>query len=151
VRLRGEATTAIARKTTPPAVVGLSPNPMDAGSRERSLPHGHQCAHTEHMSAARDTDIDLHEDGSVRCWCCGTIEVPDRMVHLGDHPEVHLCLGCAHFVHRRAREIEDARKEGPAAFVRDRVRSLRALVIRRGWHHNRFTGATLRRLDRYLP
>ena len=45
------------------------------------------------MSAATNTDIDLHEDGSVRCWCCGTIEVPDRMVNLGDHPEVHLCLG----------------------------------------------------------
>ena len=118
------------------------------------------------MSAATNTDIDLHEDGSVRCWCCGTIEVPDRMENLGDHPEVHLCLGCAHFVqhrvadvdavrvhfvHHRARELEDATKEGPAAFVRNRFRSLRALVIRRRWHQNRFTGPTLRWLDRYLP
>ena len=103
------------------------------------------------MSAAPNTDIDLHEDGSVRCWCCGTIEVPDRMVNLGDHPEVQLCLACAHFVHHRARELEDATKEGPAAFVRDRFRSLRALVIRRRWHQNRFMGPTLRWLDRYLP
>ena len=73
------------------------------------------------------------------------------MVNLGDHPEVHLCLGCAHFVHHRARELEDATKEGPAAFVRNRFRSLRALVIRRRWHQNRFTGPTLRWLDRYLP
>ena len=103
------------------------------------------------MSAATNTDIDLHEDGSVRCWCCGTIEVPDRMVNLGDHPEVHLCLGCAHFVHHLAREIEGEGKQGPAALVRDRFRDLRALVIRRGWHHNRFIGAKLRWLDRYLP
>jgi hypothetical protein len=103
------------------------------------------------MSAAPETSIDPHEDGSTYCWCCGTIDVADRMVHLGDHPEVHLCLGCAHFVHQQAWEIEDERKQGPAAFVLDRFRNLRALVIRRGWHQNRFTGATLRWLDRYLP
>ena len=48
------------------------------------------------MSAGPVTSIDLPEDGSVHCWCCGTIDAPDRMVNLGDHPEVHLCLGCAH-------------------------------------------------------
>ena len=26
-----------------------------------------------------------------RCWCCGSIDDPDRMVHLGIHPEVALC------------------------------------------------------------
>ncbi len=67
------------------------------------------------MSADPVTSIDLPEDGSVHCWCCGTIDAPDRMVNLGDHPEVHLCLGCAHFVHHRAREIEGEGKQGPAA------------------------------------
>ena len=86
------------------------------------------------MSADPVTSIDLPEDGSVHCWCCGTIDAPDRMVNLGDHPE-----------------IEGEGKQGPAALVRDRFRDLRALVIRRGWHHNRFIGAKLRWLDRYLP
>jgi len=103
------------------------------------------------MSAERVTDIDLRGDGSVQCWCCGTIDVPARMVHLGDHPEVHLCLGCAHFVHHRAWEIEDEGKRGPAALVRDQFRNLRALVIRRGWHQNRFIGDKLRWHDRYVP
>jgi hypothetical protein len=104
------------------------------------------------MSAEPDTAPDLHDDGSrVHCWCCSSVDTPDRMVHLGDHPEVHLCPGCAHFVHQQAWEIDDAGKRGPAALVRDRFRNLRAAVIRRGWHHNRFIGRTLRSLDKYLP
>lgn len=102
------------------------------------------------MSAEPVTAIDLDDDGA-QCWCCGTVDVPDRMVHLGDHPEVHLCLGCAHFVHQRAWEIEDEGKRGPAALVRDRLRNLRAWVICRGWHQNRFIGKRLRPLDKYLP
>ena len=103
------------------------------------------------MSAEPATAIDLHEDRDVHCWCCGTTDAPARMVHLGNHPEVHLCLGCAHFVHQQAWEIEDAARRGPAADVRDRFRNLRAEVIRRGWHHNRFIGGKLRWLDKYLP
>ena len=75
----------------------------------------------------------------------------DRMVHLGNHPEVHLCLRCAHFVHQQAWEIEDQGKRGPAAFARDRFRNLRAEVMRRGWHQNRFIGGRLRWLGKYLP
>ena len=103
------------------------------------------------MSAEPVTAIDLHEDGSVQCWCCGSIDAPARMVHLGNHPEVHLCLGCAHFVHQQAWEIEDDGNRRPAALVRDRFRNLRAFVIRRGCHHNRFIGNRLRSLDKYLP
>jgi hypothetical protein len=69
------------------------------------------------MSAEPDTAPDLHDDGSrVHCWCCGSVDTPDRMVHLGDHPEVHLCPSCAHFVHQQAWEIDDAGNQGPAAF-----------------------------------
>ncbi len=32
-----------------------------------------------------------------------------------------------------------------------RFRSLRAQVVRRGWHQNRFIGDTLRWLGKYLP
>ncbi len=67
------------------------------------------------------------------------------------HPEVHLCLGCAHFVHQQAWVIEDEGRRGPAAFARDRFRNLRAEVIRRGWHQNRFIGGRLRWLGKYRP
>ncbi len=102
------------------------------------------------MSAEPVTAIDLHEEGRVQCWCCGSIGDPDRMVHLGNHPGVHLCLGCAHFVHQQAWQIEDEGQRGPAVLVRERFRNLRAEVIRRGWHRNRFVGDALRWLDKYL-
>ncbi|WP_377645418.1 hypothetical protein [Oryzobacter terrae] len=103
------------------------------------------------MSAEPGIAVERHEDGRVHCWCCGTVDAPARMVHLGNHPEVHLCLGCAHFVHQQAWEIEDGAKRGPSAVVRDRFRNLRAAVIRRGWHRNRFIGDKLRWLGKYLP
>jgi len=73
------------------------------------------------------------------------------MVHLGNHPEVHLCLPCAHFVHQQAGEIEDAGKRNPAVFTRNVVRSMRAVVIRRQLHQNRSIGGTLRWLGKHLP
>jgi hypothetical protein len=97
------------------------------------------------------TAIDLHDEGDVRCWCCDTVDAPERMVQLGNHPEVHLCLQCAHYVHQQAWQIEDEGKRGPSAFVRDRFRNLRAEVIRREWHHNWFIGGKLRWLGKYVP
>jgi hypothetical protein len=73
------------------------------------------------------------------------------MVHLGNHPEVHLCVRCAHFVHQRAWKLEDEDKGGPAAYARDRFRNLRAEVVRRGWHQHRIIGGRLRWLGKYLP
>ena len=109
-------------------------------------------AHTEFMSAGPEiTAVDLSDDGSVPCWCCDGIDAPARMVHLGNHPEVHLCLRCAHFVHQQAWKIEDKGKQGPAAHVRDQFRNVRAEVMRRGWHQNRFIGGKLRWLGKYLP
>jgi hypothetical protein len=103
------------------------------------------------MSAEPITASDQHEDRSAQCWCCGTLDAPEQMVRLGNHPEVQLCLRCAHFVHQRAWEIEDDGKHGPAAFARDQFRNLRAEVMRRGWHHNRYIGGRLRWLGKYLP
>ena len=130
------------------------------GTAERSVVAGAGCGHflrdiialtLMHMSAEPVTSIDPHEGGSVHCWRCGTIDAPACMVHLGNHPEVRLCVGCAHFVHQEAWEIEDEGKRGTAAVVRHRIRNLRAEVIRRGWHHNRFIGGTLRWLGKHLP
>lgn len=107
------------------------------------------------MSEAPVTTVHPHGEtgpaGSVECWCCDTTDAPDHMVHLGAHPEVHLCLPCAHFVHQRAGEIEDEGRRNPAVVARNGVRNLRAEVIRRQWHENRFIGGALRSLGRHLP
>ncbi len=93
----------------------------------------------ESMSTETVADpIDLPGDGSIWCWCCDTVAAPDRMVHLGNHPEVYLCLRCAHFVHKQAWEIEDEDKRGQAVLARERFRGLCARVVHRGWHQNRF-------------
>ena len=97
------------------------------------------------------TSIDSQEEAEFDCWCCDTRNVAERMVQLGNHPEVRLCVQCAHYVHQQAWEIEDEGRRGPGAFVRGRFRDLRAMVIRRGWHHNRFVGTKLRWLGRYVP
>jgi hypothetical protein len=56
------------------------------------------------------TAVDGHDDGEVKCWCCDLRDAPERMVHLGSHQEVTLCLRCAHFVHQQAWQIEDEGK-----------------------------------------
>lgn len=87
----------------------------------------------------------------VECWCCATTATPDKMVHLGNHPEVHLCPQCAHFVHQQAWEIEDQDRHGFGATARDRIRGLRTQVIERGWHNHTYLGAPLQWLGKHLP
>ncbi|WP_245992370.1 hypothetical protein [Prauserella muralis] len=74
-----------------------------------------------------------------------------ELVHLGNHPEVGICVSCARWVQRRARALEDRHSRGVAAHLRALVGSARAAVIARGWHERGRLGAFLRRLDRYLP
>jgi hypothetical protein len=73
------------------------------------------------------------EDGRVRCWCCGQERPADHVVHLGSHPEVAVCLACAHFLYRRARAREDQLHPSLPGRARDVLRSWRERVIRRGW------------------
>ncbi|MGN6636291.1 MAG: hypothetical protein ACTHJ6_12665 [Oryzihumus sp.] len=104
------------------------------------------------MSVEQVTAIDQEGEGVTQCWCCGSMHAPARMVHLGDHPEVHLCLRCAHFVHHQAWAIEDEGKRGPAAFARDQLRNLRAEVMRREWHATtNVLGGLIRWIGRHLP
>ena len=79
----------------------------------------------------------------VACWCCGQWRVESGVVRLGEHPEVAVCFGCAHFLH--------AARPSPAARARDFLRAARELVIRRGWHSLPVIGAMLRRLGSRLP
>lgn len=92
-----------------------------------------------------------HPTGPAECWCCGCAEVPERMVHLGNHPEVMLCIGCAHAVSKWAWEIEDRDRNGVGVPAREQLRRAREGVIHRGWHQRRFIGGLLRWLGRHTP
>jgi hypothetical protein len=72
-------------------------------------------------------------------------------MRLGNHPEVAVCLGCAHFLHQQARGLEDAVRPSPAGRVRDALRTARRFVIQHGWHQKPVIGSLLRRLGRHTP
>lgn len=100
-------------------------------------------------TATAATESDAAEP--LKCWCCnGTYQEPD-LVRLGSHPEVGVCLSCAHFLHQQARGREDALRPSPASRLRDGLRAGRRLVIRRQWHQNPVVGRPLRWLGRRLP
>jgi ribosome-binding protein aMBF1 (putative translation factor) len=94
----------------------------------------------------------VEESGDrISCWCCGQEQPEASVVRLGNHPEVAVCLRCAHFLHQQARGREDAQRASPAARARDALRTVRRAVIRRGWHRKAFIGPLLRRLGRHTP
>jgi hypothetical protein len=98
------------------------------------------------MSA--ETQTAVGQAGESRCWCCGQIRSEDALVHLGDHPEVGICINCVHFLRRRARDHQ-------ATVVRQRLQaaaeSVHGEVMARGWHRRPVTGGAFRWLDRHLP
>lgn len=89
--------------------------------------------------------------GAAECWCCGQRLPGERLVRLGSHPEVAVCLACAHFLHQQAGRREDALRPSIAGRVRDGARWGRRLVIDRGWHQRPAIGRPLRWLGRRLP
>ncbi len=94
---------------------------------------------------------DSVDEGMLRCWCCGQQRPADQVVHLGSHPEVAVCLGCAHFLHQRARARADDLHPSLAGRGRDVLRTGRELVVRRGWQHAPGVGRVLRWAGRRLP
>jgi hypothetical protein len=100
-----------------------------------------------------EAGIAAGEQGPSRseCWCCGTNQLSEQMVHLGNRPEVALCLRCAHFVHKQAGGIEDRTRTGPLVTARGRLRQARRNVIQKGWHRHPLVGRPLRWLGRYMP
>ena len=46
------------------------------------------------MSVSR-TAVEDEFASPSECWCCGRVDDPTLMVHLGNHPEVALCRSCA--------------------------------------------------------
>jgi hypothetical protein len=88
---------------------------------------------------------------ATECWCCGQDQPADRVVRLGNHPEVAVCPRCARSLHKWAGEIEDRDRTGWGVRARTAGRQARATVIRKGWHRHRMIGAPLRWLGRRLP
>lgn len=97
------------------------------------------------------TAVDSGESDLAECWCCGTRQQETSVVHLGNHPEVAVCLRCAHFLHQQASGREDALRPSPAGRARDGLRKLRRMVMRHGWHQQPFIGRPLRWLGKHLP
>ena len=85
------------------------------------------------------------------CWCCGNAFDERDLTRLGTHPEVGVCAGCAHWLHRRARSGADAARTTPSAVVRRGIAGARGRVMRAGAQDWPVLGPLLRRLDRHLP
>lgn len=90
-------------------------------------------------------------DNAATCWCCGSSLTLGQVVSLGNHPEVELCLPCAHYLHRQANAREDAMHPSPVTRIRDRMRAARNGVIQRRWHQKPIIGRPLRWLGRHTP
>jgi hypothetical protein len=73
------------------------------------------------------------------------------MVHLGNHPEVVMCVRCARWAAQEAWKIEDRDKTGMLVRVRDRFRATRRGVVGRGRHNSRWFGGPIRWLGKHLP
>lgn len=99
------------------------------------------------MSAAPGTDDAQPHTGG--CWCCGRPYPPDRMVHLGAHPEVTVCADCTRFLHRRAALL--GAHATPLALIRRATQTIRDQVLSRQIHQRRVIGPLLRWLDKFLP
>lgn len=91
------------------------------------------------------------EPPATGCWCCGGEYAEERLVRLGAHPEVAVCLDCARYLKRRAVARDDEHRRSPQAVARGGIAHARRWVIERGWHRRGRLGAFLRWLNRFLP
>jgi hypothetical protein len=98
------------------------------------------------------TAIDTADTGSrSECWCCGCFESQGRLIHLGNHPEVTLCVRCGYWMRTRAQEVEDQSRTGVLVRFRHVMRRARNKVIQRDLHRHPVFGRPLRWLGKHLP
>jgi hypothetical protein len=102
-------------------------------------------------AAAAGAAGDTSSGGDTDCWCCGQRYSNERLVRLGSHPEVAVCVRCAHFLHQQAMHREDALRPSIASRLRDGLRWGRRVVGDHHWHQRPVIGRPLRWLGRYLP
>jgi hypothetical protein len=86
----------------------------------------------------------------TECWCCGKAFGEDKLVRLGQHPEVGLCRQCATWVKRHAVARRHAQQPYLASQLLRGIDAVRNKVIDRGWHDHHWLGPLLRRIDRHL-
>jgi hypothetical protein len=79
------------------------------------------------------------------------IQPAAKMVSLGNHPEVAICIRCAHSVRNWTWEIEDQSRTGLRVRQRDRLRHARKHALRKAWHQHPILGGAMRWLGRRLP
>ncbi|MGH3823192.1 MAG: hypothetical protein ACRDRA_10220 [Pseudonocardiaceae bacterium] len=99
------------------------------------------------MAAAEQRKPTGHSD----CWCCGKIFGEDKLVRLGEHPEVGVCLQCATWLKRRAIAHHHKQHPSPSGRLLSAIDTVRNKVIKRGWHDHPRLGPLLRGINRYLP
>jgi len=85
------------------------------------------------------------------CWCCGNLFEESGLIYLGANPDVAVCAGCAHWLHRRARAGAELERRTPGARIRRVVDAARWSVMSAGAPDWPVIGPLLRRLDRHLP
>jgi hypothetical protein len=95
-----------------------------------------------------ETEAVKDETGESRCWCCGKPRSEISLVHLGNHPEVGICISCVHFLRRRAM---DQQATVMRQTLRGAAESVRRQVMTRGWHERPVIGPALQWLNRHLP
>jgi hypothetical protein len=92
--------------------------------------------------------LDPASKTSPHCWCCGDT-YPDRdLVHLGEHPEVAVCAGCARYLNRRSRAANATVTSRPLYISAEKIRNT---IMARGWHEHPKIGPGLKWLDRHVP
>jgi hypothetical protein len=92
------------------------------------------------------TQAAVGEIGESGCWCCGRITDQDALVHLGNHPEVGICINCVRFLGRRDYQATVMRQR-----LRGAAESIRGEVMARGWHERPVIGPALRWVNQHLP
>ncbi len=97
------------------------------------------------------TRIEVGARDSMSCWCCGEPQNGASVVSLGMHPEVTICLGCAHFLDLKAKQRADELNPSPASRLRNVARGGRNLVIRKHWHEKPGIGPVLRWVGKRTP
>ena len=76
---------------------------------------------TDATTAAEGAAGDTSGGGDTDCWCCGQRYPNEQLVRLGSHPEVAVCVRCAHFLHQQAVHREDALRPSIGSRLRDWV------------------------------
>lgn len=128
----------------------VCPEPVDRDARSENTRASAGSTTGAHEEDTLTTAAEANQEtDAVPCWCCGDQFTNDQVLRLGTHPEVAVCIGCTHYLYRRAKDHSPA--SAGARGVRRVMQAARGAVIRRRLHEKPVIGTALRWLDRHLP